>query len=185
MKTLFAIFLSFFVLSVSTSFAGTFFEPPKPKPKEKAKIAAAKLSESFSYFYKMLMDIEMGEIEVAKSNKEKFLKYLGESSKLFENVVSTVTDYQINFLPQTGEQIKALRFLNEEYFKGKPITEKDLASLAVKLTGDLLISFEKFQITPDQPDFFSNLRKLIFQALKVQWTGIDVSDLWEGSITSK
>lgn len=185
MKNLFLILLSFLILSVSTSFAGTFYEPKKKEPKEKAKVAAAMLSESFSHFYIMLHYIESDNIKSAKEEKGKFTKLLDASSKSFGEVVKQTTDAVIKFQDLTEKQKSLKNFVQKKMLKGKPMTEKNLAEIAVNLTDALSKSSTKFQITPKQPGFFSSLRKLIIEALEVQWTGIDVSNVWELSTLKK
>ena len=191
MKAFAAILLSFFVISVSASFAGTFFEqkPPKEPPKkpseEKTQQAAAELCESFSYFYMMLANIERNNIGSANEYKDNFLKYLGNSSELFSQAANDMTGKTIIFQPKTKEQTEAWNRLNQEYFHGNPITDKQLAELAIDRTKYLFAIFKDFQIDPSQTDFFPKLRILILNSLSVQWDGISVSDVWEASTTQQ
>jgi hypothetical protein len=101
---------------------------------------------------------------------------------IFMEVLREVPDKRLRF--ELSPQLKRnLEYIRSRYYKDQEIdTQKKLAELPVRLIGQLLQKSEKFQINPDDKDFFPKLRSLIIATIDVQWIGVKVSELWAAAI---
>ena len=183
MKRLFLILLSFLVLSPSTSFAGSFYNPKPEKLKEKGREAAEKLNESFVDFYQMLRNIEGRKTDDAKKNKGNFDISLGKAWNKF-NAIYKETPADPLLFPELTDQLRgALDYYQKEFLNNRQInTQKILTEVPVILIGRLIKESVEFEITPTETDFYTKLRSLIISALDVQWVGVRVSQLWSVAI---
>ena len=180
MKRLFLILLSLLILSPLTSFAGSFYNPDPEELKEKGREAAGKLNESFVIFYEMLKSIEGKDFNVAKEKKKTFVNSLIKKAlPKFEAVYKETPDRPLKFPKLPPDLQRARNYILKEYFEQKPLdTQKKLTEVPLIVIGRLIKKSAGFQIKPEDPDFFPQLRRLIIVALDVQWVGVKVSELW-------
>ncbi|MBU4501186.1 MAG: hypothetical protein KKA79_01225 [Nanoarchaeota archaeon] len=127
----------------------------------------------------MLKNIEGNNFDVAKQKKEAFDTSLKKDVlPIFKEIVQKATDKKLSF-KLTQKLHRDLEWIKKEYYKNQVIdTQKKLTELPVTLIGHLLEKSAKFEISPEEIDFFTKLRSLIMVTLDVQWVGLIVSELW-------
>jgi len=183
MKRLYLIFLLFLILSPSTSFGGSFYNPDPEDLKKKGQEAAAKLNASFVNFYQMLKNIEGNKFDIARQNKNAFDTSLkNDTLPMFIEISKEATNKPLQFklTPQLEED---LGYIKKEYYKNQEIdTQKKLTELPVIVIEHLLEKSAIFKIKPEDRDFFPKLRSLIMAILDVQWVGLKVSELWAAAV---
>ena len=183
MKRLYLIFLLFLILSPSTSFGGSFYNPDPEELRKEGQEAAEKLNASFVNFYQMLKNIEGNKFDIAQQDKNAFDKSLKKDAlPMFVKIFQKATDRQLRFT-LTPQLERNLAYIKKEFYKNQEIdTQKKLTELPVTLIGHLLEKSARFEIKPKETDFFPKLRSLIMATLDVQWVGIKISELWAVSI---